>query len=85
MPPIISQFYGIRMMMHLKEKEYNPPHIHAHYAGEVARFLIKNGKLYKDEFPNHACEIVKDFINKYKKDLMEMWETGKYWKLPAIK
>ena len=27
--PTISSFYGIIIVMHLRDKEHNPPHIHA--------------------------------------------------------
>ena len=29
--PTISRFYGILILMHLTQKEHNPPHIHAYY------------------------------------------------------
>ena len=50
--PTISHFYGIIIVMYLRNKEHNPPHIHA---------------------------ITQD------KELLEMWETEKYIKLPPLK
>ena len=47
--PTISCFYGIIIVMYLRNKEHNPPHIHA-----------------------------------ITKELEEMWETGKYVKLPPL-
>ena len=29
--PVISRFYGIVIKMYLRQKEHNPPHIHAIY------------------------------------------------------
>lgn len=84
MAPTVSQFYGISVIVALKQKEHNPPHIHAFYSGDEALFLISNGELYKGDFPSGGRRLVKQFILKYKKELMEMWETGKYKKLPPI-
>lgn len=36
------------------------------------------------EFPSSGSELVKKFILKYQKELMEMWETETYKKLPPI-
>lgn len=37
--PTISTFYGIIITMHLRNKEHNPPHVHAAYGNEAATFL----------------------------------------------
>ena len=29
--PVISRFHGITIKMYLRQKEHNPPHIHAIY------------------------------------------------------
>lgn len=82
--PTISTFYGIIIMMYLKDKEHNPPHIHAFYGNEAASFYIKDGEIYEGSFPRRAKKMVKEFIIKYKKELLEMWETGKYSKLKGL-
>ena len=84
MMPTISQFYGIRIVMFLKQKEHNPPHIHAYYGSDQAKFLISNGELMDGEFPKQGRKLIKAFVVKYKKELMEMWQTEKYKKLPPI-
>ena len=70
--------------MHLTRKEHNPPHIHAYYGDYEATFLISNGEIMFGKFPNSGAELVKKFILKYQKELMEMWETEVYKKLPPI-
>ena len=37
--PTICTFYGIMIIMHLTNKEHNPPHIHAIY-GEYEASLL---------------------------------------------
>lgn len=82
--PTISTFYGIYIMMYLKNKEHNPPHIHAFYGNEAATFYIKNGEIYEGSFPTRAKKMVKEFILKNKDELMRMWETGVYKKLKGL-
>ena len=82
--PTISYFYGIIILMHFWEKEHNPPHIHAVTPESEATFAISTGKMMRGELPTKAQKLVKEFIKKYQKELMEMWETGKYTKLPPL-
>lgn len=81
--PTISIINGIIILMHLTNKEHNPPHIHAIYGEYEATFYIKNGGLYEGLFPKAESKIVQKFVKKYSKELLEMWEIGIYRKLPA--
>ena len=80
----ISTFYGIIITMHLRNKEHNPPHIHAAYGSEAATFYISNGEIYEGSFPKRAKALVKEFILINQKELLEMWETEKYMKLKGL-
>ncbi len=82
--PTISFFYGIIIVMYFRNKEHNPPHIHAITQDFDAPFLIETGELMEGEFPNKAKVMVKEFILKYRDELNEMWETEKYRKLPPL-
>lgn len=82
--PTISMFYGIIIMMYLRDKEHNPPHIHAFYGEHAATFFISNGEIIEGEFPQRAKKMVKEFIKKYKTELLDMWTTGKYMKLQGL-
>ena len=73
------------ILMHLTNKEHNPPHIHAVYGDYEASFFINNGEIYEGDFPNNGKKLVKEFVLTYSKELLKMWETGEYYKLPAIK
>lgn len=83
--PTISSFYGIIIMMFLLDKEHNPPHIHAFYDEMSAAFKIEDGEIIKGEFPKNGKKLVKQFVKLYKNELLEMWKTEKYYKLPPIK
>ena len=82
--PTISSFYGIIIVMYLRGKEHEPPHIHAITQDFDAPFLISTGELMEGKFPHKAQVLVKEFISRYRKELEEMWETERYKKLPPI-
>ncbi len=52
--PTISNFYGIIIIMYLRNKEHNPPHIHAITQDYAASFLIETGDIMEGEFPRKA-------------------------------
>lgn len=83
--PTISSFYGIIIVMYLRSKEHDPPHIHAVTQDYAAPFLIETGELLEGKFPARAQAMVKCFIDQNRKELEEMWETGRYRKLPPLK
>jgi hypothetical protein len=82
--PTICQFNGIIIVMYLRNKEHNPPHVHAITQEFDAPFLIENGELMEGEFPLKARNMVKEFVLHYREELLDMWETEKYIKLPPI-
>ena len=82
--PTICHFNGIIIVMYLKNKEHNPPHIHAITQDFYAPFLISTGEIMEGDFPSKAQALVKEFILKYQTELEEMWETEKHVKLPSI-
>ena len=82
--PTISVFYGIQITMNFIQKEHNPPHIHAQYGGEQARFNILNGELLDGNFPITATKLVKEFISMNKSELLKMWEEGNCHKLKGL-
>ena len=82
--PTISYFYGIIIVMYLRNKEHNPPHVHAITQDFDAPFLIESGEIMEGEFKKKEKSLVKEFILKYQNELLEMWETEKYKKLPPL-
>lgn len=82
--PTISHFFGIIIVMYLRNKEHNPPHIHAITQDFDAPFLIETGEIMEGKFPNREKAMVKEFILKYKNELEDMWENEKYVKLPPL-
>ena len=82
--PTISSFYGIVIVMYLRGKEHNPPHVHAVMQDFATPFLIATGEPAEGDFPPKAKALVKEFILQYQNELLEMWKTGQYQKLPPL-
>ena len=82
--PVIARFHGIVIKMYLRQKEHNPPHIHAFYGEFEASFTIQSGDIINGSFPKNGKRLVKQFVNRYKNELLEMWNTGIYQKLPPL-
>lgn len=82
--PTICHFCGIIIVMYLRNKEHNPPHIHAITSDFDAPFLIETGEIMEGEFPIRSQVLVKEFIQRYREELKEMWEKEEYRKLPPL-
>jgi len=68
--------------------DHNPPHFHITYQNYDATINIKNGTV-KGEMPRRALKLVYDWLDLYKEELMDNWnsikETGKYTKIQPLK
>ena len=82
--PTIAHFYGIIIVMYLRDKEHNHPHVHAITQEYDAPFSLKTGELIEGVFPKKAASMVKEFILINQKELEDMWESGVYRKLPPL-
>lgn len=81
---VISRFNGITIRMYLRQKEHNPPHIHAVYGEHLGLFALDGGDMFEGDMAYKEQRMVKDFILYYKDRLMEMWEQQSYELLPSI-
>lgn len=82
--PVIARFNGITIRMYLRQKEHNPPHIHATYGDCLGLFTLDNGDMFEGDISFKEQRMVRDFIIHYRDRLMEMWEQQTYELLPAI-
>lgn len=83
--PVISRFNGIVIKMYLRQKEHNPPHIHAIYGDYIGMFALSDGEMFEGDIPIKEQKIIQAFIEKYGNELLEMWETQKFKTLQPIK
>lgn len=82
--PVISRFYGIVLKMYLRQKEHNPPHLHAIYGDYVGLFSLEEGEMYEGDIPVKEQKLIKNFILHYKEQLYDMWKTQNFYLLPPI-
>ena len=82
--PVISRFYGITIKMYLRQKEHNPPHIHAIYGECIGLFDLENGIMFEGDIPMKEQKLVRKFIGNYKEQLLVMWETQRFTMLPPV-
>ena len=80
--PIIARFYGILIKMYFKE--HGIPHFHALYAEYNGVFEIESLEMTQGDLPNRAQRMVKEWAELYKNDLLEMWKTQEFKKLPGL-
>ena len=82
--PVISTFYGVTIKMYFKQSEHNPPHVHAIYGDYASAFDIRTGKILDGNLPKRAQKMVKQWIKRYSKELLEIWITQEFKELPPL-
>ncbi|MBQ8823381.1 MAG: DUF4160 domain-containing protein [Lachnospiraceae bacterium] len=80
--PVISRFHGITIKMYLRQKEHNPPHVHAIYGNDIGLFDIRTGEMFEGDLPPKQRQMIAAFIQQNSTRLIEMWETQKYELIP---
>ena len=81
--PIISQFYGIKIIM--LYEDHNPPHFHVTYGEFVALITINDIKIIKGDIPKRALKMIMEWSEEHKQELVDNWElAGKHKKLNYI-
>ena len=83
--PVIARFFGITIKMYLRQKEHNPPHIHAIYGDYSGLFSIESGEMYEGDIPSKEQRLIQKFIDRYRSSLYHMWETQSFHTLPFEK
>lgn len=81
--PIIARFYGIVIKMYFRE--HGIPHFHALYGEYNGVFAIKTLEMIEGDMPGRAQKLVKKWARKFQPELIKIWETQKFTKLPGLK
>jgi hypothetical protein len=69
--PTISSFYGILIRMFFND--HAPPHFHAIYAEYEATIDIETLSISSGNLPRRALELVLDWAELHKSELIEDW------------
>ncbi len=82
--PVISRFYGIIIRMYFLQSEHNPPHIHAIYNEDVAAIDFMTDKVIEGYLPPKAMELVLEWVSLHRDELMHIWESQEFVKIPPL-
>jgi len=80
--PVIARFYGILIKMYFRE--HGVPHFHAIYGEFNGVFEVTTLDMIEGDLPARAQRLVREWADRYKDELLRMWETQDYKKLPGL-
>lgn len=72
--PIISEFYGIKIMMFWND--HMPPHFHAEYGDSKVLVEIKTGTVIRGVFPFKQLKLVLAWCEIHREELLQNWENA---------
>ncbi len=82
--PEISRFYGIIIKMYFRKSEHNPPHFHALYGEYIAEIDIHTLDVIVGDLPVRALNLVKEWANLHKNELLAIWENQVFNKIAPL-
>jgi hypothetical protein len=80
--PVIARFYGILIKIYFRE--HGVPHFHALYGEYNGVYEIESLEILEGDLPNRAHKMVQEWAALYGDDLLEMWQTQNFKKLPGL-
>ncbi len=80
--PIIARFYGILIKLYFRE--HGVPHFHALYGEFNGVFEIETLEMIEGDLPQRAKKLVKEWASGYQDELIKMWKTQEFKKLPGL-
>jgi|TARA_B100001971_G_C18011016_1_gene442384 hypothetical protein len=80
--PVITRFYGIIIKMYFNE--HGVPHFHAVYGEYNGVFELENLEMIEGDLPGRAIKMIKEWAKGYQGDMLEMWKTQEFRKLPSL-
>ncbi len=80
--PVIARFYGIIIKMYFKE--HGISHFHAIYGEYNAVYDIESCEIIEGDLPVRADRMVREWMQKYQAELLEMWKTQQFKQLPGL-
>ena len=70
--------------MFFKPKEHEPAHIHAIYNEYVGIFDLKTFEMIDGYLPSKAQGLVQEWLLAHTDELLQMWESQEFTKLPPL-
>lgn len=82
--PVVTRFYGIVIKMYFSQSEHGVPHFHAIYGEYNGVFSIETLEMMVGDLPRRSQNLIQEWASLYQNDLLDMWETNKFKKLPGL-
>lgn len=80
--PEVARFYGISIKIFFGD--HPPPHFHAIYGEYNALVGIETVVIIEGDLPKRAEKLVLEWAGMYQNELMEMWNSQNFRKLPPL-
>ncbi len=80
--PEIARFLGILIKMFFRE--HNQPCFYALYGEYMGEFDINTLNMLEGDLPPRAVSLVREWAELHQKELLEMWNSHKVYKLPPL-
>ena len=81
--PEVTRFYGITIKIFFGD--HPPPHFHAIYGDFNALIGITSLEIIEGDLPRRAEKLVMEWATLYQDELLSMWNTQDFCKLPPLK
>ncbi len=81
--PLVTKFYGISIKMYFRE--HGVPHFHAIYAEYNGVFNIQTLEMIEGDLSTRAQKLIREWAEPYQADLLRMWDSQDFRKLPGLK
>lgn len=82
--PVIARFYGVVLKMYFSQSEHGVPHFHAIYGEYNAVFDIQTLQMIEGDLPVRAQRLVREWGEQYQQELLKMWNTNEFKRLPGL-
>ena len=70
--------------MYFSQSEHNPPHFHVIYGEKIGSINIQTLEMMEGDLPNKAYSLIKEWAEKYQNELLTIWKTQEFVKLPPL-
>ena len=80
--PVIARFYGILIKMYFRE--HGKPHFHALYGEYNGVFDIETLEMLEGDLSGRAQQMITEWANQYQAELLSMWRSQAFKKLPGL-
>ena len=80
--PVIARFYGILIKLYFRE--HGVPHFHALYGEFNGVFEIETLKMIEGDLSQRTQKLVMEWASEYQEELVKMWKTQEFKKLPGL-